>query len=70
MKRSLAVGVLAAVVTISGCSTRVYTTDTAVSDLERQSQLTHTQAVCIVTAIRTHERDGYEAVQLAFGLSK
>ena len=25
---------------------------------------------CPVTAIRTHERDGYEAVQLAFGLSK
>jgi large subunit ribosomal protein L3 len=25
---------------------------------------------CPVTAIRTHERDGYEAVQLAFGKSK
>jgi large subunit ribosomal protein L3 len=25
---------------------------------------------CPVTAIRTHERDGYEAVQLAFGLTK
>src|ERR1700742_3951252 len=25
---------------------------------------------CPVTAIRTHERDGYEAVQLAFGASK
>src|SRR5271155_2376490 len=25
---------------------------------------------CPVTAIRTFERDGYEAVQLAFGLSK
>jgi large subunit ribosomal protein L3 len=25
---------------------------------------------CPVTAIRTHERDGYEAVQLAFGQSK
>jgi large subunit ribosomal protein L3 len=25
---------------------------------------------CPVTAIRTHERDGYEAVQLAFGLGK
>jgi large subunit ribosomal protein L3 len=25
---------------------------------------------CPVTAIRTHERDGYEAVQLAFGLAK
>ena len=25
---------------------------------------------CPVTAIRTHERDGYEAVQLAFGTSK
>jgi large subunit ribosomal protein L3 len=25
---------------------------------------------CPVTAIRTHERDGYEAVQLAFGVAK
>jgi large subunit ribosomal protein L3 len=25
---------------------------------------------CPVTAIRTHERDGYEAVQLAFGVTK
>src|SRR6202020_3105023 len=25
---------------------------------------------CPVTAIRTHERDGYEAVQLAFGACK
>jgi large subunit ribosomal protein L3 len=25
---------------------------------------------CPVTAVRTHERDGYEAVQLAFGLGK
>jgi large subunit ribosomal protein L3 len=25
---------------------------------------------CPVTAVRTHERDGYEAVQLAFGASK
>src|SRR4051812_45914886 len=25
---------------------------------------------CPVTAIRTHERDGYEAVQLAFGLTR
>ena len=25
---------------------------------------------CPVTAIRTHERDGYEAVQLAFGQTK
>jgi large subunit ribosomal protein L3 len=25
---------------------------------------------CPVTAVRTHERDGYEAVQLAFGTSK
>ena len=25
---------------------------------------------CPVTAIRTHERDGYDAVQLAFGASQ
>jgi hypothetical protein len=36
------------------CSSRVYTSDKAVRDLERQSHLSHAQAECIVTAIRRH----------------
>jgi hypothetical protein len=63
VKRSVAIGVLAAVVAIGACSTPVYTTDSAVRDLERQSQLTHTQAVCIVTAIRKHFETEIEAAQ-------
>jgi hypothetical protein len=65
VNRSVAVGVLAAVVAIGACSTPVYTTDTAVRDLERQSQLTHTQAVCIVTAIRKHFETEIKAGQKA-----
>jgi hypothetical protein len=70
VKRSFAVGVLAAVVAVGACSTPVYTTDTAVRDLERQSQITHTQAVCIVTAIRTHFETEIEAGQKANHLTK
>ena len=63
MKRSFAVAVLAAVVTLGACSTPVYTTDTAVRDLERQSHLNPTQAECIVTAIRKHFETAIEATQ-------
>jgi hypothetical protein len=59
------VGVLAAVVAIGACSTPVYTTDTATRDLERQSQLTPTQAVCIVTAVRKHFEAEIKAGQKA-----
>jgi hypothetical protein len=65
VKRSFAVAVLAAVVALGACSTPVYTTDTAVSDLEHQSHLTHTQAECIVTAIRKHFETAIEASQKA-----
>ena len=42
------------VVILSACSTRPYTSGKAVRDLEEQSQLTHTQAKCVVTSIRKH----------------
>lgn len=57
MKRRLA-AILSVAVLAGGCSTHVYTSAKAVRDLERQSHLTHTQADCIVTAIRKH----FEAV--------
>lgn len=41
-------------VIVSACSTRPYSSDKAVRDLEEQSQLTHTQAKCVVTSIRKH----------------
>jgi hypothetical protein len=54
VRRSLAVAVLSLAFVVAACSTPVYTSDRAVRDLERQSQLTHSQATCIVTAIRRH----------------
>ena len=65
VRRKLAAAVLAvvAVVAVGACSTPVYTTDTAVHDLERQSHLTHTQAECIVRAIRKHFETAIEATQ-------
>jgi hypothetical protein len=65
VKRSFAVAVLAAVVVVGACSTPVYTTDTAVRDLERQAHLTQTQAECIVSAIRKHFETEIEATQKA-----
>ena len=63
MRRRFALAVLAAVVVLGACSTPVYTTDTAVHDLERQSHLTHAQAECIVGAIRKHFETAIEAAQ-------
>jgi hypothetical protein len=54
VRRTLAVAILGVALVAGACSTPVYTSDRAVRDLERQSQLTHTQASCIVTAIRRH----------------
>ncbi len=70
VKRSFAVAMLAAVVVVGACSTPVYTTDSAVRDLERQSQLTHTQAECIVSVIRKHFETAIEATQKANKLTK
>ena len=47
------------------CSTPVYTSDQAVRDLERKSSLTHTQASCIVSAIRGYFSDQIKATQKA-----
>ena len=47
------------------CSTPVYTSSRAVRDLERQSNLTHSQATCIVDAIRKHFEDEIKAAQQA-----
>jgi hypothetical protein len=69
MRRNVAGAVLAAVVVAGGCSTPVYTSATAVSDLERQSHLTAVQANCIVTAIRRHFALEIEALQRANKLS-
>jgi len=63
VRRRFALAVVAAVVVLGACSTPVYTTDTAVHDLERQSHLTHTQAECIVGAIRKHFETAIEAAQ-------
>jgi hypothetical protein len=65
VRHHLAVAALAIVVVAGACSTPVYTTDTAVRDLERQSNLTHTQAECIVTAIRAHFDVEIKATQKA-----
>jgi hypothetical protein len=54
VSRNLAVVLLVFAVIVSACSTSPYTSDEAVRDLEAQSQLTHAQATCVVTAIRKH----------------
>jgi hypothetical protein len=54
VRRSLAIAVLGVAFFASACSTSVYTSDQAVRDLERQADLTHAQAECIVTAIQRH----------------
>jgi hypothetical protein len=69
VRRSFAVVVLAVAVSAGACSTPVYTSASAVRDLERQSNLTSTQAQCIVTAIRRHFEVEIEAKQKANKLS-
>ena len=70
MRRSLAVAILFVALAAGACSTPVYTSDAAVRDLERQSQLTHTQAECIVNAIRRHFETEIVAQQKANKLTK
>ena len=41
-------------VIVSACSTRPYTSDKAVRELEEQTDLTPTQAECVVASIRKH----------------
>jgi hypothetical protein len=72
VKRRFAVrrfAVLGLAVLAGACSTPVYTSSSAVRDLERQSGLTPTQAQCIVTAIRRHFETEIEAKQKANKLS-
>jgi hypothetical protein len=54
VRRTLAAAILGVALVAGACSTPVYTTDQAVHDLEHESSLTHTQATCIVSAIRQH----------------
>jgi hypothetical protein len=57
--------VLVVVAFAAACSTPVYTSGRAVRDLETRSNLTHTQATCIVAAIRKHFEDEIKAAQKA-----
>jgi hypothetical protein len=61
----VAIVAVAVALVASACSTPVYTSGRAVSDLERQANLTHPQATCIVDAIRTHFSDEIKAGQKA-----
>jgi hypothetical protein len=70
VRRSLIVAIVSLAVMLGACSTPVYTTDTAVRDLERQSSLTHTQATCIVSSIRRFFAQQITATQKANKLSK
>ena len=65
VRRAFGLLVLGVAVSVGACSTPVYTSGRAVSDLERQSNLTHTQATCIVDAIRKHFSDEIKAGQKA-----
>ena len=65
MRRRLAVAILSVAVLAGACSTRVYTSDRAVRDLEQKSNLTHTQAECVVKAIRTYFEQQIVATQKA-----
>lgn len=70
MRRALALVVVAVALAAGACSTPAYTSGRAVSDLERQSNLTHAQATCIVDSIRTHFSDEIKAAQKAVKGSK
>jgi hypothetical protein len=69
VRRSVAAAIVGVALVTGACSTPVYTSDAAVRDLERQSHLTHTQATCIVTAIRRHFSDEINSKQRANNLS-
>jgi hypothetical protein len=65
VRRSLAVAVLVLALLGAACSTPVYTSDKAVSDLQHQSSLTHRQAQCVVSAIRSYFKKQIVATQKA-----
>jgi hypothetical protein len=65
VSRRFAVAILGVALIAGACSTHVYTSERAVRDLQRQSQLTHRQAECIVTAIRKHFEGVITAAQKA-----
>src|SRR4029078_3524221 len=65
VRRSLTVAIVVLALLGAACSTPVYTSDKAVSDLERQSSLTHRQAQCVVTAIRSYFKQQIVATQKA-----
>jgi hypothetical protein len=65
VRRRLIVTILSVALLAGACSTRVYSSDRAVRDLERMSSLTHTQATCIVTQIRLYFSRQIKATQKA-----
>jgi hypothetical protein len=68
VRRSLAALLVGVVLFAAGaCSTPVYTSGRAVSDLEKRTDLTHAQATCIVDSIRKHFQDEIKAAQKANG---
>ena len=69
MRRTVAAAIVGVALVTGACSTPVYTSDAAVRDLERQSHLTHTQATCIVSAIRGYFSDEIKSKQRANKLS-
>jgi hypothetical protein len=65
VRRRLAIAILSVALLAGACSTRVYTSDRAVGDLEQKSHLTHAQAECVVKAIRTYFQTQIVATQKA-----
>jgi hypothetical protein len=65
VRRALASVVVVIALGAGACSTPAYTSGRAVSDLESKANLTHSQATCIVDAIRKHFEDEIKAGQKA-----
>jgi hypothetical protein len=65
VRRSVVAAVVGLTLALGACSTPAYTSGRAVSDLEKRANLTHTQATCIVSAIRRHFEDEIKAAQKA-----
>jgi hypothetical protein len=67
VRRSFLAALVGVALVAGACSTPVYTSGRAVSDLEVKANLTHTQATCIIDAIRKHFEDEIKAAQKANG---
>jgi hypothetical protein len=65
VRRSIAAVVVGVALVAGACSTPAYTSGRAVSDLETKANLTHSQATCIVDAIRKHFEEEIKAAQKA-----